>query len=95
MKHLVMVKWNETVADKKALQQEVYELWCRALENKEIRKIDMHVNLLNKPNRYDVMYVVELEPQDMDVWADCQPHQIWKTDYAKYVESKAIIDLDL
>lgn len=90
-----MVKWNETVADKKAMAEEVYQLWCKGLENKEIRKITKHENLLEKPNRFDVMYVVELDPADMQVWVDCEPHQIWKNDYAKYVEAKAIIDLDL
>ena len=42
MKHLVMVKWNETVADKKAMAEEVLDLFKKAqAENEEIGEIEL------------------------------------------------------
>ena len=93
MKHLVMVKWNETVADKKAMAEEVLDLFKKAqAENEEIGEIELVFNAVDLPNRYDCLFIIELEKKDIPVWNNCAPHLTWKNDYAKYVQSKAILD---
>ncbi|MBR0140586.1 MAG: hypothetical protein IJM17_09935 [Firmicutes bacterium] len=93
MKHLVMVKWNDSVSDKKALAQEVLALFERARdENAEIKEVSLVLNAVDLPNRYDCLFIIELDKENIPVWNNCGPHLIWKRDYSKYVLSKAIFD---
>ncbi len=93
MKHLVMVKWNETVSDKKALADEVLALFERAVaENSEIEDVELVLNAVDLPNRYDCLFIIKIDRDELPVWNNCEPHKIWKSDYSKYLQSKAIFD---
>ena len=95
MKHLVIVKWNELVSDKKAMQDEVLALFNEAKnENPEIKDVRIVLNVVNNPNRYDCIFVVELDQKDLGVWVNCSQHVKWKEDYTKYLAGKAIFDME-
>ncbi len=93
MKHLVMVKWNETVENKEAMAREVLALFEKAhRENEEVGEGSLILNAVDLPNRYDCLFIIELDKENIPVWNNCGPHLIWKSDYSKYVLSKAIFD---
>jgi len=92
MKHLVMVKWNETVKDKDAMAAEVLELFQKAKQHPEIQGIEHIKNAVPLPNRWDSLFIIYLKKEDIQVWIDCKPHQIWKKDYNKFVDKKAVFD---
>ena len=95
MKHLVIVKWNELVADKKAMQDEVLAMFNEAkAENPEIKNVSLVLNVVDKPNRYDCIFSVELDEKDLGVWVDCRQHVKWKEDYTKFLAGKVIFDME-
>lgn len=94
MKHHILVKFNDTVPDKAALSAEVADLFqgCTALE--WVHGVSVHTSVVDRPNRYDLMIVLDMDQAALDAYDHSQPHLVWKRDYGQYVAAKAIFDCD-
>lgn len=92
MKHCIIVKWNETVADKKAILEPIRALFEKALPLDGIHNVTLVENCVDLPNRYDLAIVLDMDKDALRTWNDCIVHKQWKADYAERMEKKAIFD---
>ena len=94
MKHHIIVKWNETVTDKQEILKEVRELYGGADRIAGIRSVSLYPNCVDRANRYDLMIVLEMDPEALPRWDACEIHHRWKAEYGNRIGSKAIFDCE-
>lgn len=94
MLHHILVKYNEQVKDKAALVPEITALFNHMLEIPGVHAVAVHPNVVNRPNRYDLMIVITMEPSALPVYDDSEWHHRWKDGYGHLIAQKAIFDCD-
>ena len=96
MKHCILVQYNADVdaAKKEKLLPEIKELFSGLSAIEGIHGVEVIPNVVDRPNRYDLLIRIDMEKETLPVYDDSEPHHIWKRDYACYLEKKAIFDYD-
>lgn len=94
MKHHIIVKFNEQVNDKAALYSELSALFSRCTEVEGVHGCTLIPNCIDRPNRYDLMIVIEMDKDALPRWDACEIHHTWKDSYGHLVGSKAIFDCE-
>lgn len=93
MKHYIIVKFNENT-EKEKLINPIKELFKRAIDIKEIEKVDIYESNIDLPNRYDLMIKMELSETALKNFDNSEIHKKWKEEFEKYIISKTIFDCD-
>ena len=93
MKHYIIVKFNENV-EKEKLRNPINELFQKALNIKEIVKVDIYESNMDLPNRYDLMIKMDLSKKALEEFDNGEIHKEWKESFEKYIMSKTIFDCD-
>ena len=52
----------------------------------------LHLSCSERPNRYDMMIEMVMEPEALPVYDASEPHLRWKQEYGSHIEAKAIFD---
>lgn len=94
IKHCILVKWNSSVSDKKALLPGILSIFDKLLVYDEIPSVEYIENVINRPNRYDLMICITMEKDFLPTYDSSEPHHEWKEKYGKFVENKAIFDFE-
>ena len=96
MKHCILVKYNADVdaAKKEKLLPEIRELFSGLSVIEGIHGVEVIPNVVDRPNRYDLLIRIDMEKETLPVYDDSEPHYVWKRDYACYLEKKAIFDYE-
>lgn len=96
MKHCILVKYTEevTVEKKEELIPEITEVFAPLLTMEGIHGIDVIPNVVSRPNRYDLLIRIDMDPETLPVYDSSEPHKVWKKEYAHYLEKKAIFDYE-
>ena len=93
MKHYIIVKFNEN-AEKEKLINPINELFQKALNIKEIVKVDIYESNIDLPNRYDLMIKMDLSKTALEEFDNGEIHKEWKESFGKYIMSKTIFDCE-
>ena len=93
MKHYIIVKFNENV-EKEKLRNPINELFQKALNIKEIVKVDIYESNMDLPNRYDLMIKMELSQKALNEFDNSDIHKEWKEKFGNFIMSKTIFDCD-
>lgn len=92
MRHHILVKW------KKDLPKPDYEaidtLFRKALSIPGIHSVSLHPNVIDRPNRYDLLILLCMEESALPVYDACAMHHEWKDTYGPMIDSKAIFDCE-
>ena len=94
MKHCILAKWNETVTDKAALLAQVRVLYTAADAIPGVRGVTVHPCCIDRPNRYDLMIVLDMDREALPNWDASDIHHRWKDEYGGLLEKKAIFDYE-
>lgn len=94
MKHHILIKWNELVTDKEALAQEAGELFQGVLSVPGVHGVELHRNVISRPNRYDLMLVITMDEAALPVYDESEPHRQWKERYDHLLAAKALFDCE-
>jgi len=96
MKHCIIVKYTEEVSPerKKTLIPEIQALFDNTKSIEGVHAVTLRENVIDRPNRYDLVIELDMEPEALPVYDACIWHKQWKTDYSTLLKSKAIIDLE-
>ena len=92
MKHHILAKFNGTVEDKAALILEIQKLFASGEDIEGIDEYTVIPNCVDRPNRCDVMIVIEMDYDALPNWDDSKLHRDWKDIFGGYLEKKAIFD---
>ena len=93
MKHHIIVKFKEGV-DWKALAAPVRALFEETLAVPGIRGVELKQGCIDRPNRYHMMIVIDMDPEALPAYDTCEPHHRWKAEYGELLEKKAIFDCE-
>ena len=92
MKHYILVKWNELVTDKVAIIEDAKKVFSKCLKVEGIRAIEFLPNIVDKPNRYDLLIRIDMDKESLEDYIHSEGHIEWKENYTKFIQSKAIFD---
>ncbi len=93
VKHYIIAKWNEGV-NKQAMLAPVKEIFDRTLEIPGIRAVRVIPCCVDRPNRYDLMIEIEMDPEALPAYDASQPHKEWKERFGSLLFAKTIFDRD-
>ena len=94
MLHHILVKWKERPADTAARVNEVEAVFQGALEVPGVHAVRVILNVIDRPNRYDLMIVLTMDKDALPAYDACEAHHEWKNRYGELIEKKAIFDCD-
>ena len=92
MKHCIIAKFGDMVADKKETLAQVKALFAAAAPVEGVTGIVIHENCVARDNRCDLMIVVEMARDAMGAWDASEIHHQWKAQFGGMLASKAIFD---
>lgn len=93
MKHYIIVKLNENT-EKGELINPIKELFQKAMNIKDIVKVDIYESNMELPNRYDLMIKMDLSKEALDEFDNGEIHKEWKERFGEYIANKTIFDCE-
>ena len=94
MKHCILAKWGKKVTDKAALLPPITALFSTANTIPGVYGAEVYPCCIDRPNRCDVMIVVNMEKEALSNWDASDVHHQWKEQYGPLIEKKAIFDYE-
>ena len=88
MKHLILVKWKETVDNASQLKDEAEALFRETLAIPGIHGVKAAAN------RYDLMIAIDMDRDALPAYNESAAHKRWKAEYGERIEKKAIFDAE-
>ncbi len=93
MKHYIIVKFTEGT-DFRALEDPVRHLFEETLAIPGIHGVDIRLSNSERPNRYDMMIIMDMEKDALTAYDVSAAHLQWKSEYGDRIAKKAIFDCD-
>ena len=93
MKHYILAKFTEGT-DTAALVEPVRKIFAETLSIPGIHALAVKPSCSDRPNRYDLMIVFDMDKEALPAYAESEPHLRWKSEYADRIAKKAIFDCD-
>lgn len=93
MKHHILVKFTAGT-DLHALLEPVREIFAQTLSIPGIHALELKPSCSDRANRYDLMIVLDMEPEALPAYDVSEPHLRWKNEYGPITEKKAIFDCE-
>jgi hypothetical protein len=93
MKHHILVKFNAGT-DVAALVEPVRAIFSETLSIPGIHGLKLKTNCVDRPNRYDLMIVLDMDPAALPAYDASEPHRRWKAEYGPITAQKAIFDCE-
>lgn len=95
MKHCILVKFNDTVADKDALCAEIRAFFAPvADEIPGVHGVAFRRCVIDRPNRYDFLIQLDMEKEMLPAFDASRLHAQWKKNYGERLAAKAIFDFE-
>ena len=91
MKHFIIAKLKDS-SKRAELTVPVKALFEDVLEIPGIHYVQVKPCCINSPNRYDLMIIIDMDPEALPLYDSSEPHKRWKEQYGELLESKAIFD---
>lgn len=93
MKHYIIVKFAEGT-DGRALEGPVRSIFEKTLAIPGVHGVELRLSNSDRPNRYDMMIVMDMDKEALPAYDMSEPHLRWKTEYGPFIAAKAIFDCD-
>lgn len=94
MNHYIIVKFTDKVIDKDSLYEEIKTLFLTAEKIEGIHKVTFYPSVIDLPNRYDLMIIMEMDRSALPLFDASSIHREWKARYAPLLASKTIFDCE-
>lgn len=94
MKHHILVKWDDSVTDKAALLKPIGALFRGVLDVPGVHGVTLHPNVIDRPNRYDLLILIDMDEAALPAYDACAAHHAWKDTYGSLIAKKAIFDCE-
>lgn len=96
MTHYIIAKFVSSVdaAQKARIAEESRELFSGLLSMPGFHGVKVLQNITDRPSRYDLMIIIEMDASALNIYDDSEPHRMWKQRYGSLLQSKAIFDHD-
>ena len=91
MKHCIIVKFAEGTRVEELLEP-VRGIFSETLSIPGVHGLELKRSCIDRPNRYDLMIVLEMDPEALSAYDASEPHRRWKEEYGGRIARKAIFD---
>ena len=91
MKHYIIAKFNEG-CEWKPMIGAITDLFEETLQIPGIHAVKVKPCCINRPNRYDLMIEMEMDPEALTAYDACEAHKKWKQEYGDLLQKKTIFD---
>ena len=91
MRHYIIAKLKDP-AMAAALEELVRELFSETLQIPGIHGVRVKTCCIDRPNRYDLMIEITMEPEALEAYDTSEAHKKWKQEYGPLLQAKAIFD---
>ncbi len=93
MKHHIIVKFVEGT-DTAALLEPVRAIFAQTLSIPGVHGVELRPSCVDRPNRYDLMIVLDMDQEALPAYDVSEPHAQWKREYGPITAKKAIFDCE-
>ena len=93
MKHYIIAKFKDRTRTASFVAP-VKELFEETLQIPGIHAVSVKPCCIDRPNRYHMMIVIDMDPEALPAYDACEPHHRWKAEYGELLEKKAIFDCE-
>ena len=93
MKHYILAKFTEGT-DTAALVEPVRKIFAETLSIPGIHALAVKPSCSDRANRYDLMIVLDMDPEALPAYDASEPHHRWKDQYGPITAKKAIFDCE-
>lgn len=94
MKHCIIIKWNQLVENKEEMLTKVHEAFGDVITFEGCESLNIYPNCNDRKNRYDLMVVITCNEKGLEIYDKSELHCNWKSNFSKYIESKAVFDYE-
>ena len=91
MKHYILAKFRPEV-DCDAVLPRIREIFAMAPQVSGVHGAEVIPCCIDRPNRMDVMIIIDMEKEALSVYDDCAMHHLWKDEFTPLLETKSIFD---
>jgi len=93
MKHHIIVKFTEGT-DTAALLEPVRAIFEQTLSIPGVHGVELKSSCVDRPNRFDLMIVLDMDKEALPAYDASAPHAQWKQEYGPITAKKAIFDCE-
>ncbi len=94
MKHHIITKFVPNLENRAALIAGIERLLSASTQTPGIHSCRVLQNCVPRPNRYDLMIVLDMDADALPLWDASDVHREWKTRFGPMLEAKAIFDCE-
>jgi len=94
MLHHILVKWHEKPADLSSRLGDIQSLFAGAMTIPGVRGVRIFPNVIDRPNRHDLMIIINMEREALPAWDASDVHHAWKEQYGPLIAHKAVFDCE-
>ena len=94
MQHCILVKWTPDAGDKDAMAKEAEAIFAQAVADGVATALTIRRNVINRPNRYDLLIELTMTPDMLPAYDASEPHHRWKETFGARIQQKAIFDYE-
>lgn len=91
MKHFIIVKLKDKARAKEIIAP-VRELFEETLSIEGIHGVKVSECCIDRPNRYHLMIVIDMDKEALEAYDVSEPHKKWKEVYGDLISEKTIFD---
>ncbi len=93
MKHYIICKFfDKSILDTEL--QQIENIFNECLNIEGINSVEVKRNVIDRPNRFDLMIKIDMKKEALEVYDSCNAHHKWKELYSDKLLSKTIFDED-
>lgn len=92
MRHHILIKWTDNAPHPDLAS--IRALFLQTLQIPGVHDVSLHPNVIERPNRYDLMIVISMEKEALAAYDASEAHHRWKEAYSSCIASKAIFDCE-
>ena len=93
MKHYIIIRTEEKAAAP-GLAAKAEEIFPRIMSIPGVHSVEVHRSCSDLPNRFDLMIIIDMEPEALPVYDASEAHQEWKKICDSQLGYKAIFDCE-
>ncbi len=93
MRHYIIIKLKDR-SQKSEVAQNARSIFERTLAIEGVNSVSVYENCVDRPNRYDVMIEMEMQPEALALYDPSDAHMEWKRYCDPLLEAKAVFDCE-
>ena len=99
MIHYIIVKFNDEINEmrkdaikNKEFKKEIEDIFFKLKDIEGISDIKVVENIIDKPNRYDIIIKIDMKKDVLPIYDESAPHKEWKEKFGTLIKGKVIFD---